>query len=66
MTFFPAYTNASNYAVGVYMSGAGHSEIVTISIAEYYALRHSSDFGAKEQIGWIERGWQDAHAGYWK
>jgi len=66
MTFFPAYTNASNYAVGVYMAGAGHWETATLAIAEYYALRHSSNFGSMDQIAWIARGWQDAHAGYWK
>jgi hypothetical protein len=35
---YPAYANASNYAVGIYMAGAGFSLFWTRSIAETYAL----------------------------
>ena len=66
MAFIPVYTNASNYAVGVYMAGAGFPESATIAIAEIYAWRHSSNYGARNQIEWIKRGWNDAHAGHWK
>ena len=61
-----AYVDASNYAVGVYMAGAKHSLSTTLAIAESYALRHSKNFGARGQIKWIIRGWNDAVAGRWK
>jgi hypothetical protein len=62
--FFPAYTNASNYAVGVYMAGAGQSLSATLLFAETYALFNSSNYD--KQRDWITRGWDDATAGWWK
>lgn len=66
MQFFPAYTHASNYSVGVYMAGAGYSETATVLFAETFALVSSTNYGSNDQIGWIRRGWEDAHARYWK
>lgn len=63
---YPAYAHASNYAVGVYMAGAGYSLWWTLHLAETYALFHSSNYGDKEQKEWTTRGWQDATAGRWK
>jgi hypothetical protein len=64
--FYDTYTNASNYAVGVYMSGAGHSLAATKAAAETYALFYSSNYGSAKAIHWIERGWRDATAGRWQ
>lgn len=64
--FYPAYTNASNYAVGVFMAGAGHSLTGTEFLAESYALLHSSNFGSVRTTKWIARGWHDATADDWK
>ncbi len=36
-TFYPAYTNASNYAVGVFMAGAGYTREHTHDISETFA-----------------------------
>lgn len=58
--FHDAYTNASNYAVGVFMAGAGHSLYATEITAESYAFLFSSNFGSPKTIKWIERGWHDA------
>lgn len=62
----PVYANASNNAVGVYLAGAGYSLFVTRKMAQIYALFNSSNYGEKNQIGWIEQGWRDAIAGRWK
>jgi hypothetical protein len=63
---YHAYEHASNYAVGVYMAGAGYSLRETLGIAEAYALFNSSNFGSKEQKDWTIAGWNDATAGRWK
>lgn len=62
----PAYANASNYAVGVYLAGAGYSLWAAHTMAEVYALFHSSNYGSKNQADWLEQGWRDATAGRWK
>jgi hypothetical protein len=62
----PAYANASNYAVGVYLAGAGYALSTTRRMAEAYAYLNSSNYGDKNQIGWIEQAWRDATAGRWK
>jgi len=36
------------------------------SLAKLYALRYSSNYHAQDQLGWIQRGWQDGKAGVWK
>ena len=58
--FYPAYTNASNYGVGVYMAGAGYSRLETIVIANTYAYTMSSNAGSSAQVAWWLRGWNDA------
>ena len=64
--FFDAYIHASNYAVGVYMAGAGYSLETTRALAKLYALRNSSNYDAQDQLNWIKRGWEDANSGVWK
>jgi hypothetical protein len=58
--FYSAYTDASNYAVGVYMAGAGYSYDATIAIAGFFANLHSSNAGSERQSTWWTRGWNDA------
>ena len=55
--FFDAYVHASNYAVGVYMAGAGYSLEATRSLAKLYALRNSKNYKSQDQL--IKRGWKD-------
>jgi hypothetical protein len=62
----PAYANASNYAVGVYLAGAGYPAWAARKMAEAYALFKSSDYGSKHQTDWLDQGWQDATTGRWK
>jgi hypothetical protein len=64
--FYFAYIHAANYAVGVYMAGAGYSLTATRVFAKLYALRNSSNFDSQDQLGWIKRGWQDGNSGVWK
>jgi hypothetical protein len=63
--FYPAYSDASNYAVGVYMAGAGYSRLETIATAGTFAHTMSSNAGSSSQSQWWERGWNDAanHSG---
>ncbi len=61
-TFYPAYENASNYAVGVYMNGAGYSLGETHDIAEIYAMMRSLNFGSAAQAQWQTKGWNAAQA----
>jgi hypothetical protein len=58
--FYTVYTDASNYAVGVYMAGAGFSLAETIAFGRLYAWSHSSNAGAQSQVEWWKRGWNDA------
>jgi hypothetical protein len=62
----PAYANASNYAVGVYMAGAGYSLELARGTAETYAFFNSSNYGSKNQTAWLKQGWRDANSGRWK
>jgi hypothetical protein len=64
--FYYPYVHAANYAVGVYMAGAGYSLPATLFFAKLYALRNSSNYDAQDQLGWIKRGWRDGKAGIWK
>lgn len=66
LKFYHAYTNASNYAVGVYMAGAGYSLSVTILLAKYYAWEHSANYKVQDREKWITRGWEDGNSGRWK
>lgn len=66
--FFDEYVPAANYAIGVYMAGAGYTLEETYAIAEGYALLFSSnrfDYWSRGRP-WVERGWEDAHQGLWK
>ena len=64
-TFYSAYTNASNYAVGVYLAGAGYTLGETVFIAATFARAHSSNAGSPSQAECWKRGWNDAttHSG---
>jgi hypothetical protein len=61
--FYTSYTNASNYAVGVYMAGAGYSYETSIGIARFFANLYSSNAGAESQKAWRTKGWNDATNG---
>ncbi|RBP15895.1 phage portal protein, partial [Roseiarcus fermentans] len=64
-TFYSAYTDASNYAVGVYMAGAGYSYTETVLGGTAYAMRHSSNWesGFRYHIEWWTKGWNGATIG---
>ena len=61
--FHSAYTDASNYAVGGYMAGAGYSNHETMTIAGSFARLYSSNAGSERQSAWWTRGWNDAKNG---
>jgi hypothetical protein len=65
--FYDAYTDASNYASGVYMAGAGYSYLETLVGGTYYSLTHASnwDSGFTYHIKWWTKGWTDATNGSW-
>ncbi len=61
--FTGAYTAASNYAVGVYMQGAGYDLFTTVAISDAFAHTMSSNADAPAQSAmWVE-GWKAAAAG---
>ena len=62
-TFTGAYTDASNYAVGVYMQGAGYSLSQTIAIGQFFGHSMSSNAGDPRQQAFWEAGWNAANAG---
>lgn len=61
--FYPTYTNASNYAVGVYMEGAGYPEGLMNLLGDVYARFKSSNSGTPKQPMWWDNGWNAAHDG---
>lgn len=61
--YYKLYVNASNFAVGVYMRGAGFSLWETKILGELYAYTHSSGAGDKNQAAWWTRGWEAADKG---
>jgi hypothetical protein len=61
--FIKPYTNASNFAVGVYMRGAGFSLEETKFIAGLYAFMKSSNAGDPEPSVWWTNGWHAADLG---
>ena len=67
-TNYPAYKHASNYAVGVFMAGAGYTREGTIYISETFARGYSSNYERDKvpRKTWTSRGWDDAHSGIWK
>ena len=68
--YYPAYRNASNYAVGVYSAGAGESLNWTDWKAWGYGefINQSSNAGSAQVEDWIANGfaadWQDMPNGY--
>jgi hypothetical protein len=58
--FYSAYTNASNYAVGVYMNGAGANLWLTLSFASFAADAGSKNAGTPELREWQTLGWEAA------
>ncbi len=61
--FFSEYTNASNFAVGVYMNAAGFSLEQTKNIAGLFARFRSSNPGDLERTSWWIDGWYAADSG---
>ncbi len=61
--FYKAYTDASNYAVGVILYGAGVNEENTVNIARNFAMFGSSNAGAPAQEYWQKQGWRAARSG---
>lgn len=57
------YVHAANYAVGVYLNGAGFSREDTLRIAGSFAHSMSSNAGDPDQSEWWINGWDDAHKG---
>jgi RHS repeat-associated protein len=60
--FYGAYTNASNFNVGIYMNGAGYTLYQTKAIGAVYSRRNSSNANSASQTQWWVRGWQSAQA----
>lgn len=56
-TFYPAYTAASNYNVGLYLGGAGRSWEDTERLAKVFALSMSSNAGESDQVKMWKAGW---------
>ena len=61
--FYTAYTDASNYAVGVYMAGAGYGYATTLVYGTIYAMTYSSNWESESHIIWWTKGWNDATSG---
>jgi len=61
--FYSQYTDASNYAAGLFMNGAGFSYRDTIAIAGGYAALHSSGGITARRVLWWTYGYM---AGYLK
>jgi len=62
-TFVGAYTDASNFAVGVYMNGAGFTRIGTSAVANSFAYTMSSNAGSSAQTSMWAAGWDAAASG---
>jgi len=63
--FYTAYSDASNYAVGVYMAGEGYSYFETTIAGSGYSRSHSSNWesGFSYHMKWWTKGWNDATNG---
>lgn len=59
--FMSDYTNASNYAVGVYMNGAGFNLAEMTLIAQAFAYTMSDNAGVSDQFNWWAAGWDAAN-----
>jgi hypothetical protein len=62
-TRFAAYVDAANYAVGVYMAGAGYGKWESVTIAQTWGFFTSSTKCDENARAWTEKGWEDAHRG---
>lgn len=62
--FYPAYTNASNYAVEVYMAGAGFGNFETDFIGRTFQLIYSSNRWSSLPQHWWDLGWLAGSSGY--
>jgi hypothetical protein len=62
--FYPDYTDASNFAVGVLMNGAGYTWVDTETIAGLYATWKSSQGWTQRQTIWWHNGFSAAEAGH--
>jgi len=60
---YPTYVPASNYAVGVYMAGAGYSISEMTAMGKMYAFLHGSKEQSSNQHYW-DLGWYVANSGY--
>ena len=67
-TWFSEYVHAANYAVGVYMAGAGYGLYQSLAFAQAYAVFNSSNAFNDKYKGreWKIKGWEDAHRGVWR
>jgi hypothetical protein len=61
--FYPAYVDASNYGVGVFMNGCGFSLSQTITVATDFAHGESKNAGSPRQKLWWKTGWKAAQSG---
>ncbi|MGI8568432.1 MAG: hypothetical protein ACR2KT_04880 [Methylocella sp.] len=55
-TFFNKYIYAANYAVGVYMAGAGYGKWVSVKIAQTWGFFTSSNKYDDKARTWTEKG----------
>ncbi|MBS0457222.1 MAG: RHS repeat protein [Proteobacteria bacterium] len=62
-TFWSEWTNASNFAVGVYMYGAGYSMWEMDTLVGTIAFGISSNAGNSSQVTWWNNGWIAASLG---
>ena len=62
-TFIAQYTNSANFAVGVYLAGAGYSLESAIGIAGRFANMFSSNAGDPNQVKFWILGWKAAKSG---
>ena len=60
-TWFSEYVHAANYAVGVYMAGAGYGLYQSLALAQAYAVFNSSNAFDDKYKGreWKIKGWED-------
>jgi hypothetical protein len=62
-TFVEHYADAANYAVGVYMNGAGYGLAEMIAWGKLYGQFKSSNSGANNWEDMWTKGWNDANSG---
>ncbi|MGH6839211.1 MAG: hypothetical protein ACREDT_10525 [Methylocella sp.] len=65
-TYFEEYADAANYAVGVFMAGAGYGKWESVAIAQGWGFFTSSNKYSERAKYWTKRGWDDADQGIWR